>query len=71
MRPFTTKISFCAGLSINSRNNAVFYPAIDKFVQAFSKKEEIHQNMKKITGDYERKLQHEKQNWMRDSEEGP
>jgi len=38
-KPFTTKISFCAGLSINSRNNAVYYPAIERFVSAFEKKE--------------------------------
>ena len=51
-RPFTTKISFCAGLSINSRNNAVYYPTINNLVNAFDSKEKIYSNVRKIVGNY-------------------
>jgi hypothetical protein len=34
-KPFETKISFCAGQSINNRNNAVYFPSINKFLEAF------------------------------------
>ena len=53
-RPFTTKISFCAGLSINSRNNAVYYPSINKFLSAFKEKEQIYKDVKTIVGKYDK-----------------
>jgi len=40
-KPFRTKISFCAGLSSNSRINGVYYPHLGKLVSAFSQKERI------------------------------
>ena len=54
-RPFTTKISFCAGLSINSRNNAVYYPSLNKFLNAFEKKEQIYKDTQTILRNYEQR----------------
>ncbi len=41
-KPFITKISFCAGLSVNRNNNAVYYPNLDKVVKAFRNSENIY-----------------------------
>lgn len=38
-KPFITKISFCAGFSINSKNNAVYFPSLNNLVKAFEGKE--------------------------------
>ena len=52
-KPFKTKISFCAGLSINYKNNAVYYPEMDKFLDAFESKQKTYDNMKKIVSNYQ------------------
>ena len=51
-KPFITKISFCAGFSINNKNNAVYYPSINKLVSAFENKEKVFKDVSNFQKEY-------------------
>ena len=43
-KAFITKISFCTGVSVKDKNNAIFYPSINNLITAFEKRESIYKD---------------------------